>query len=142
MDKAPEIGPIRAAGGIVCGIGVNHGKIAVVRRRRYTNEVALPKGKLNAGESELDAALREVGEETGITATIRKHSGTTRYQVNGRPKTVVYFLMDASEAGAGHPSDKDEIEAVEWVTPNQAIAVLTHEEDRTLIANVFAQIGK
>jgi hypothetical protein len=40
---------IRAAGGIISGVGSNSGKIAVVRRRRYGGEVGLPKGKLNEG---------------------------------------------------------------------------------------------
>ena len=140
--RSSDVGPIRAAGGIVAGIGANRGKIAIVRRRRYADEVALPKGKLDAGESEGEAALREVKEETGLSVTLRGLAGTAHYHVGDRPKTVVYFLMDATDEGPGHPRDSGEIEAVEWLTPHEAIAVLTHAEDRELIAQVFETARK
>jgi 8-oxo-dGTP pyrophosphatase MutT (NUDIX family) len=53
---------IRAAGGVV----VRDGRIAVVHRPKY-DDWSLPKGKLDAGESWEEAALREVEEETGLT---------------------------------------------------------------------------
>jgi 8-oxo-dGTP diphosphatase len=140
MDEASAgtaPGSIRAAGGIVLGSGDREGRIAVVRRRRYAGEVALPKGKLRAGESAADAALREVTEETGCRARIRDHAGTTHYVVGTTPKEVTYFLMETTDGGCDSPEDKDEIASVEWVTPQRAAAVLTHPEDRQLVAAVF-----
>ena len=55
--------PILAAGGIVVGQGANADKIVVIHRTRYGPEIALPKGKLTSGESPLEAAVREVGED-------------------------------------------------------------------------------
>ena len=129
--------PIRAAGGIVVGTGTNRGKIAVVRRRRYTGEVGLPKGKVKKGETDAEAAVREVEEETGLRASFSHIAGTTKYEVDGRPKTVTYFLMEAPEGATGSPNDSEEIEAVEWLTPREAIAALTHAEDRKLVSRVF-----
>lgn len=128
---------IHAAGGVVLGTGKNTGKIAIVRRRRYVGEVALPKGKLNQGEDVTQAALREVYEETGVRARIRKPAGTTQYFVNSAPKTVTYFLMDAESADGEGPTDKGEIASVEWVKPRKAVIMLTHSEDRNLISTVF-----
>lgn len=130
--------PIRAAGGIVKGVGRNKGKIAVIRRRRYEGEIALPKGKLEAGEDEKAAALREVWEETGIKAEMRGHAGETRYSVGGRPKTVTYFLMEALDDTVTQPEDSPEIDSVEWLSPADAIAALSHAEDKKLIERVFA----
>jgi 8-oxo-dGTP diphosphatase len=129
--------PIRAAGGIVVGTGANRGKIAVVRRRRYHGEVGLPKGKVRKDETDAEAAVREVEEETGLRASLRQIADTTRYKVDGRPKTVTYFLMDAPEGTPAIPNDSEEIEAVEWLTPLEAIAALTHVEDRKLISRLF-----
>jgi 8-oxo-dGTP diphosphatase len=128
---------IRAAGGIVIGTGRNSGRIAVVRRKRYGGETGLPKGKLDKGETEARAALREVEEETGIHAILREAVGTTNYTVDGKPKTVAYFMMDAPDDAASRPRDTGEVEAVEWLTPAEAVEVLTHDEDSDLIATVF-----
>jgi 8-oxo-dGTP pyrophosphatase MutT (NUDIX family) len=130
--------PIRAAGGIVKGTGRNKGKIAIIRRRRYEGEIALPKGKLNPGEDERSAALREVEEETGIKAVLGDRAGETRYAVRGRLKTVTYFLMEALDDAPTQPQDSAEVGNVEWLTPADAIAVLSHAEDKKLIERVFA----
>src|SRR5918998_4427047 len=53
---------IEAAGGVVTG---DDGRVLLVHRPRY-DDWTLPKGKLDAGESFEDAALREVEEETGL----------------------------------------------------------------------------
>jgi 8-oxo-dGTP pyrophosphatase MutT (NUDIX family) len=134
-EKSPKA--IRAAGGIISGVGSNSGKIAVVRRRRYGGEVGLPKGKLNEGETEAEAALREVEEETGLRARVRQRIGSTHYSVDGRPKTVTYFMMDAPDDTPARPNDSREVQAVEWLTPVEAVAVLTHDDDRKLVRRVF-----
>jgi 8-oxo-dGTP pyrophosphatase MutT (NUDIX family) len=134
-EKSSEA--IRAAGGIISGVGSNSGKIAVVRRRRYSGEVGLPKGKLNKGETEAEAALREVEEETGLRTILRQAIGTTHYIVDGRSKTVTYFMMDAHDDAPARPHDSKEVQAVEWLTPVEAVAALTHDDDRELIARVF-----
>jgi 8-oxo-dGTP pyrophosphatase MutT (NUDIX family) len=128
---------IHAAGGIISGVGSNRGKIAVVRRRRYGGEIGLPKGKLNKDETEAQAALREVEEETGLRAILRHRIGTTHYSVDGRPKTVTYFMMDAPDDSPSTPHDSKEVEAVEWLIPADAVAALTHVDDRNLVASVF-----
>src|SRR4051794_6744594 len=107
--------PILAAGAILRGHGSNAGMIAVVRRRRYGGDVSLPKGKIKRGEDVRSAALREVQEETGCEAEIVGFGGTTHYNVNGRPKAVTYFIMDASSAPPSGALDSEEIAAVEWV---------------------------
>lgn len=129
--------PIRAAGGIVQGVGRNKGKIAIIRRNRYGGEIALPKGKLNGDEKEEEAALREVEEETGIKAELCDLVGTTQYSVEGRPKTVTYFLMNALDDAPTQPLDSGEVGSVEWLTPADASKVLSHAEDKKLIERVF-----
>lgn len=138
MRKQPpdDPTPIHAAGGVILGVGENQGKIAIVRRRRYNGEIALPKGKLRKGEDAVAAALREVAEETGYKVKIREPAGTTHYRVGAAPKDVTYFFMEP-EAGDGVPKDRKEIATVEWVTPQVALGLLTHRDDRELIARIF-----
>jgi 8-oxo-(d)GTP phosphatase len=135
-DTAPE--PIIAAGGLVSGSGGDAGKIAIVHRRRYAGEVGLPKGKvrLAEGETVVDAAEREVREEIGKYARITEFAGLTHYLIKGRPKVVFFYYMQVVADGEG--IDAGEIEFVEWLTPAEAFAKLTHAEDRQLIAKAFA----
>ena len=54
--------PVKAGGGVVVN---NHGHFLMIRRRGMWD---LPKGKLEEGEDFESAALREVEEETGLSA--------------------------------------------------------------------------
>ena len=69
---------ILAAGGVV----LRDGRVLVVHRLRY-DDWSLPKGKLEAGESFEQAALREVYEETGYTCTLGGSIGSTSYESRG-----------------------------------------------------------
>ena len=129
--------PILAAGGIVLGSEKNSGKICLVRRHRYPGEIALPKGKLRTGEIAIEAARREVSEETGCKVEVLGYAGTTRCLVGNIPKAVFYFVMKTDGKEDGGPKDKEEIENVEWLTPRDALLALTHREDRDLISAVF-----
>ena len=80
---------IQAAGGVV----MRDGRVAVVHRPRY-DDWSLPKGKLDAGETFEQAALREVWEETGLRcAAGARAARRCSYEVRDRPKVVRYWLM-------------------------------------------------
>jgi 8-oxo-dGTP pyrophosphatase MutT (NUDIX family) len=130
-------GTILAAGGIVRGHGENEGKIALVKRRRYSGEIGLPKGKVEPHEEIAATALREVAEETGYQAEIIAYAGRTRYMVKRHQKLVFYFIMRATGVLPADTRDVGEIETVLWMTPVEARLQLTHAEDRSLIASIF-----
>jgi 8-oxo-dGTP diphosphatase len=137
QDQGDLATPILAAGGILIGQEANERKIALVRRRRYGGEIGLPKGKVKAKEDLVAAALREVKEETGYEVEIVEFAGTTHYHVGGRPKAVSYFIMKIKDLSERWPVDGGEIDTVEWMTPHNAVAALTHIEDRNLVSTVF-----
>jgi 8-oxo-dGTP diphosphatase len=118
---------IEAAGGVV----VRDGKVALVHRPRY-DDWTLPKGKPDGGESFEEAALREVGEETGLRPRLVRELPTTNYEVSGRPKVVRYWLMDVEHAGPFVPND--ETDQLRWVAPDEALRLLTYDRDRELLA--------
>jgi ADP-ribose pyrophosphatase YjhB (NUDIX family) len=96
-------GAIRAAGGVVFRLGPGEPVIAVVHRPEHDDWV-LPKGKLEAGESARDAALREVKEETGQAVAIGDFIGCLGYEVKGRPKLVEFWAMETTLPKGSRPT--------------------------------------
>ncbi|GAX91548.1 NUDIX hydrolase [Effusibacillus lacus] len=88
-----------SAGGVV--YRQTDGQIEVLLIHDRFNKMTLPKGHLEEGETEKQAALREVREETGIEAQIIGDPlGVISFQfdVPGRgsvTKEVTYYLMEA-----------------------------------------------
>jgi 8-oxo-dGTP pyrophosphatase MutT (NUDIX family) len=116
-----------AAGGVV----VRDGKVLLVHRPRY-DDWSFPKGKLDGGESFEDAAVREVEEETGLRCSLGRELPSTRYQVGARPKLVRYWLMNPEAETPFVPND--ETDGLRWLTPDQALELLSYDRDRDVLA--------
>ena len=125
MDE-PEV---KAAGGVVR----RDGRIAVVHRPRY-DDWSLPKGKLDPGESFEEAALREVREETGFECELGEELSSTSYNDRkGRSKIVRYWLM---EPVGGEFAPNDEVDELRWLTPAEAVDLLTYPRDAELAQEI------
>jgi len=122
---------IRAAGGLVCRRN-EHGaaEILLVHRPAY-DDWSFPKGKLEPGESEEDAAVREVEEETGLHCRLDRKLATTRYRdARGRSKSVRYWLMTPI---GGQLEAANEVDEVRFVPVSEAALLLTYTRDRDLL---------
>jgi 8-oxo-dGTP diphosphatase len=117
---------VRAAGGVL----VRDGRVALVHRPKY-DDWSLPKGKLNEGETWEDAAVREVREETGYNVALHDELSSVEYtDPKGRPKKVRYWLM---EPLAGEFQPNDEVDELQWMTPDEAAERLSYDHDRELV---------
>lgn len=97
---------------------------------------AFPKGKLNRGESEEEAALREVEEETGLRCRLDRELGITRYHDSrGRSKTVRYWEMTPI---GGSLAAANEVDDALWVSVAEAPELLSYERDVELLAQLEA----
>jgi 8-oxo-dGTP pyrophosphatase MutT (NUDIX family) len=106
------------------------GLIAVVHRPRQ-DDWTLPKGKLEAGEDDTVAALREVEEEVGWRAEITADLGTISYTLpDGRPKSVRWYAMRAL-AESREPAD--DVDTVRWLVPTDVRALLTYPLDGEIL---------
>jgi 8-oxo-dGTP diphosphatase len=123
---------IPAAGGVVWRPAGDGGiEVAVVHRPRY-DDWSLPKGKLDAGEDLLSAAVREIGEETGLSVVLGRRGRRVRYPVRGATKRVDYWLMRAV-GGAFTPND--EVDELRWTPLAAAAALVSHDADRAVLAD-------
>lgn len=131
---------VEASGGIVERAMPGGVRIALIHRVRYGSEWALPKGKRRRSESWQHNALREVKEETGLDAKITGIAGATAYFAKGVPKLVMYWRMRvAGDLPAFMPND--EVTKLDWLTPRDAIARLTHADEADLVRRVFKRTG-
>lgn len=133
-----EPGLVRSAGGVVLlQQDVLLIRVSDSKRRPIWS---FPKGRLDAGETSAQAAVREVLEETGWRCRIEADLSTTEYwfQREGRRfrKTVVWFKMAPIEQ-AGVPDG--EVEDVQWVDRQEAFARLTYASDVALLSQALAQ---
>jgi 8-oxo-dGTP pyrophosphatase MutT (NUDIX family) len=121
---------IRAAGGVV--VRPHHASIDVllVHRPRY-DDWTFPKGKAKRGEADETCALREVEEETRLRCELVRELPSTSYaDGKGRPKRVRYWLMRPSGGGAG---PAHEVDAVRWVSRDEAARLLTYARDLAVL---------
>ncbi|WP_290060407.1 NUDIX hydrolase [Amycolatopsis solani] len=132
---------VRAAGAVLWRVAGGVTEVALVHRPRY-GDWSLPKGKLDAGETIAEAAVREVREETGFAAVLGRYLGRTSYVVPSRngsgtvPKTVDYF---AAQAVSGGFAANDEVDELRWLEPTAAEKLLTRPAD-VRVLRVFCEL--
>ena len=106
-------------------------EVAVIHRPRY-DDWSFPKGKLDDDETELAAAVREVGEELGAVVAVTRRIGAVRYEVFGGLKSVDYWVMRHVD---GRFEATAEVDEMEWLRPKVAREVLTYDFDRRILAD-------
>jgi 8-oxo-dGTP pyrophosphatase MutT (NUDIX family) len=123
-----------SAGGLVLD---DQGRVLLIRARDLRGQPVwtLPKGALASGETNTDAALREVREETGYRCEVVRELGPVTYwfRRDGQQikKTVHWYLMRPLEKVGEHDHEVDE---VLWTDRNDALARLRYDSDRRLLS--------
>src|SRR4051794_40633084 len=103
---------------------------------------SLPKGHVEPGETEEQAAIREVAEETGIRGSVVGKLGSIDFWfvADGRRihKTVHHFLLLADDPIGGlELSDEDvEVSEVAWVPLTELAGKLAYADERRLLERV------
>ncbi len=129
-----------SAGGVV----VHDGKVLVIVPTRRAADgslvLGLPKGHLDEGETVVQAATREVREETGVTAEPIGELGEVRYWYvrNGRrvAKSVFFFLFHYV---SGDLADHDhEVLEARWMGFAEAQIALSYPGERDMVTRALA----
>ena len=129
--KNKKIKKVICAGGIVVN---NKQEIAIVNQNH--DSYSLPKGHVDQGESYLDAAKREIYEETGIEDLqyIKDMGSYSRYKIglDGKDdvselKKIYIFLFTSNQVNLV-PKDPHNPFAI-WANIEKVKQLLTHQED-------------
>lgn len=132
----------KAAGGVVVN---KNGEVLVVNQHGLA--WSLPKGHIDLNENSLEAAKREIYEESGIRdLTFIKELGEyQRYRINlqggddkSELKDIIIFLFQTPEMNL-QPIDPENPEA-RWVSRDEVSNLLTHRKDREFFLKIMKEI--
>lgn len=104
--------------------------------KSHNGDVGFPKGHVEEGESEIETALRELMEETGVD--VRVIDGFRRrleYELPDTPdamKEVVYFLGECLRPEALTPQESEVAEAT-FLPFADAVRLLTFDQTKRLL---------
>ena len=132
------------------GIAIRNNMVLIVKNKPDPGRPnddgywGFPKGHIEEGEKPLEAALREVSEETGFTVVAESNSKqisettyTYVWENQEIDKTVWYYQMDIVEAFAKEPDD--EVLEVSLKDYDSAYDMLSFGNDKKLLKYVFSR---
>lgn len=129
-----------SAGGVVVRDDEVLAIVPVKRASDGARVLALPKGHFDPGETALQAAQREVREETGVEAEPVRELGEARYWYRRGGQTIgksVTFFLFCYRSGDTTNHD-DEVEEVLWLDLREAQRSLTHAAEREMVGRALA----
>jgi 8-oxo-dGTP pyrophosphatase MutT (NUDIX family) len=130
-DGSSPTRKILAAGAVLWrpADGASTPEVAIIHRPRY-DDWSLPKGKVDPGETEPVAAVREVCEETGCGSHLGRRLAAVKYPVELGAKHVRYWAARALE---GEFAPGAEVDDLAWLRVADAMAKLSYPHDRKVL---------
>jgi 8-oxo-dGTP pyrophosphatase MutT (NUDIX family) len=141
-----------SAGGVLVRSIGDRAHVAAIRPRGKPAVWALPKGKIDPGESAAEAAMREVREETGVEGQLVEKLGDVRYTYTATWegakgerifKVVSFFLLTAGLGRIGEIDDamRVEVDEARWLPLDEAPQLLTHKGEREMATRAIERLG-
>jgi len=138
-----------SAGGVLVRRLDGHWVLAAIRPAgKPEGTWALPKGRIDDGESAEATALREVAEETGARGRSLGKLGDVRYWFNWegeRVFKVVSFFLGRDERGrrGALPDEfRHEVAEVRWLPLDEAPRLLAYGGERDMAKNAQARLAE
>ena len=129
-DRKPAVTDgVTHAGGVVVRKCGKERKYLLVLSSKNKSERVLPKGHIEAGETERCCAVREVKEEAGVWARITGELAVKEFKVANKPVRVRYFLMELLE----EETQTSECRDPKWLSLEAAVEETTHLESKDVL---------
>jgi 8-oxo-dGTP pyrophosphatase MutT (NUDIX family) len=136
-----------SAGGVLVRTIRGRPMLAAIRPRGKDRVWALPKGRIDDGESAAETAVREVREETGVEGRLLEKLGDVRYVYTWEGerifKVVSFFLLRAGRGRIGAIEEEMRIEVAEarWLPLEEAPTLLSYGGEREMAAKAWERIS-
>lgn len=134
-----EIKRTKVAGGVVVN---EHNEVIVVSQKGKVKTWSLPKGHIAKNETEVEAAIREIYEESGAKnlELIKSLGSYERYSMDDESelKMRTFFLFKTVKQDL-HPNDEENPEAL-WVEKEKVADLLTHPKDKEFFLKILKEI--
>jgi 8-oxo-dGTP pyrophosphatase MutT (NUDIX family)/phosphohistidine phosphatase SixA len=125
-DHPGEPVAVTAAGALPWRLNKDQLEVLLIHRPRY-DDWSWPKGKIDAGETVPECAVREVREEIGLSASLGIPLPPIHYHVASGLKVVYYWAVRIN--GDKLVPDGKEVDSVMWCAPEKAARLLSNPSD-------------
>ena len=132
-----SIKTIVQAGAVVYKKDENGIKFLLVKSSKDAAKWVFPKGHIEAGETEEQAATRELEEEAGVIGRALFYLGMIEFEFENKYVKVKYYLHEfVNENGPGE-FNRDP----KWYSFEEAIEKITFEDSKKLIEKALSMIN-
>lgn len=127
--------------------------VLLVHKPRKRDAWQIPQGGIEAGETQVEAAFRELQEETGLKLSGDVHVSPHTYSYDFPPEFVrrhnpvnagqkLCFVVIEADADVEVTVDENEVDSYFWVLPEQLPTYLERQAYLEVIQKVLAQYEK
>lgn len=126
----------KSCGAIVFYLKENKEQILLIKHSN-SGHWSFPKGHVEAGETEVETARREILEETGVTANIdtRFREVVTYSPKKDVLKDVIYFFATAENYET--QKQEEEVSEVIWVDADKVLDCVSYKNDKLLVSKAI-----
>lgn len=126
---------------------IRDGKVLVARRARTPalNLFTLPGGVVEAGETLVEAVIREVQEETALTVepvALAGHREAIVRSADGRVERHFVILCFAARWISGEPVPNEELAETRWIEPAELAGLRTTEGLAEIVAAAYERMAE
>ena len=129
-----DLKPVTGAGGVVFN---KEGKVLILKHKNIN--WVFPKGHIEKTETKIEAAIREVEEESGVVADLVKPvvSFKTSYiNASNTPREITWYLMTTN---ATKPILREEVfPKGKFVKPAKAMKKLAYSNDKDVLEHMLS----